>query len=283
MVYDAKNNDKFIVYNPTDQSLFEKIYNSIPCFVLAVVNGWEFRINDTEGIKLVKYLTSQYPWWRNDWVEKQERGRLNIKNITKDDIMFLSENKLEDLYPKTKVLYVSNDSNIIPYLLDNNDNKDVIENLVGEKTNLFKHMFHYLYQLESEYFYNFQYIFNKVMNSPHVGFYINGLNHEQIIPEIENELEKGNKIFFSGDYDLIQTFINKINRRDFKSISKKNINHNDMDEESILTLLYELFIFMYLGTKIIHTDSVIKELLIDTHNKVDERIIGEDIKLIEIY
>lgn len=284
MEYNAPNNQKFLVYNPTNQTLIEKLYYSVSCFILAIANGWEFRINDTEGVKLVEYLGSYYPWWETDWAESNKIGRFNIKNIDKDNTKFITNYTLTDLYPNADVIMVYSNSNILTHILNNKKYKTYLGKTIGVD-NIFFNCFEYLFEFEMEYFGNFEYLFDKVSETPHLGVYIQNVNNKSSYRFIKNHIEKGQNIFISGNYDLISNLKKSYNKSYLKTIRKETLDYSkvNLTNEETLTILYEIFLLKNLDSKIFEPEGILYALFKNLHPNKKEIEIGNGVKLIEIY
>jgi len=284
MKYEAPNNQKFLVYNPTDSTLIEKLYYSVSCFILAVANGWEFRINDTEGVKIVDYLTSNYSWWKQDWMESKSFGRMFIKDLNSDNVKFITNYTLSDLYPKAETVMIYSNSNILKYVLSNKTySKNINQNI--DVKNLFYDVFDYLFEFEHEYYSNFEYLFDKINEVPHLGIHIKEMDTRIIYKFIKENIEKGQRVFITGDYNLIQKLKKSYNKSYLKTISKPNLDYDkrNLTHEETLIILYEIFLLKYSDSKMFEPTGKMYELFKNLHTTEKEIEITEDNKLIEIY
>ena len=94
MDYVPTLSNKFIVFNSTNQTLIEKLHSSVAAFIFAKTHGWNFRINDTEGIPLVEYFTSKINWWERDWDSKEYARKRKAKYDALNQFELISDDAI---------------------------------------------------------------------------------------------------------------------------------------------------------------------------------------------
>jgi len=254
--------NKYIVFNTTNKTLVEKLHSSVFAFIFSKINGWEFRINDTEGIRLVEYYTSKVNWWSSDWKEIDGvNGRLNLLNIDDNNIEILNKVTFNNTYKDCNIVHLYSGSDLLNYL-----NIDDLPSL--------NEVFLTLFNIEDEFYDNFISIYEKLIMEPHLIMNVDDLSHNESKKLITSKIKEGKKIFLSGgESKLVREIKTKFPRYQFKSITTDTIKFDDVDvieKLQVLSMVYQIHLMVKSHNLVIcnrKIDKFIKDLHIG-YNKI---------------
>ena len=244
MKYNPTNKGKYLVFNPTNQTLVEKLYSAISVFHLAVRNNMEFRINDTEGVKLVKYFTSVHQWWYTDWEDESHvKGVIKIKD------------NVDNLIKTNRIMNDVQHCDVI-HVFSKGDFSDNIK--LKPFTN--KEVFDYLFAIESLYFKNYKYILNKISVDPPIIVNIDDMDIESATTFIGELINQGNKVFLSTfNIDLLNVLRSVHDKSVLKTISSNSLNIKDSELgefEDELSTVFQILLLNDMSHKVISNSSL---------------------------
>lgn len=239
MKYKPTNKDKYLVFNPTNQTLIEKLHSAISVFHLAVRNGMEFRINDTEGIELVQYFTSEIQWWETDW--KDDNYVVGSLTITDGSKNLIKTNRVMKDVQHCNVVHINSKGDFAKHIK------------LKPYTN--KQVFDYLFEIETLYYKNYKYLFNRVSFDPHLIVNVDDMSIEQSETLIGELINRGNKVFLSTfNVDLLNQLRLTYDRSSLKSITSNtlDINNNSItDTEDVLSIVFQILLMNDISHKVI--------------------------------
>lgn len=255
MNYVPTLSNKFIVFNSTNQTLIEKLHSSVAAFIFAKTHGWNFRINDTEGIPLVEYFTSKINWWERDWdIREYTYGRLNLLDIPNDSLNLFETDSFNSVYNECDVIHLYSNRDLLNYL-DFNKGEDFKNTLLS------------LFKIENKYYDNFINILERLIMESHLIMNVDDLTYEQSKNLIIKKIKDGEKVFLSGgSKKLVRELKRKYPKYQFKCLT---INDNKLDDNSIIdetqviSMIFQIFIIIKLDNKLIcnnHIEKFIKDL-----------------------
>jgi len=272
MIDTMLESNKYIVFNTVNKTLVEKLHSSVIAFMFSKINGWEFRINDTEGIHLVEYYTSMVEWWSSDWREIDGvKGRLNLIDINDENIEMLNNKTFNEQYKDCDIVHLYSNSDLLKYL-----------NVEGLKS--FNVLFLNLFNIEEKFYDNFISIYEKLIMEPHLIMNVDDLSYDESKKLIISKINEGNKVFLSGgETKLVRDMKTKFPKYQFKSITSDTIKFDDksvIEKVQVLSMIYQIHLMMKSNNLVI-CNNIIEKFIKDNHMDYNELQYGENKVLYE--
>lgn len=222
--YTAKHQDKYLVYCTDSCGMGDRLLGIASTFLLAVANGYQFRIKNFEPFSLAEVFTSSLPWWQDDWVYTEvKRGRLNMESDVWSFSNLLTEGLITDHYPNAKCINVHSNQNFIGYLFQNYNYISELSKHGITPENAFQKAIEYLFQFEKGFSENYKYLQSQLKSSKkYIGVHVRTNRKWGDVPQIsdrcvnnfieatQSEYQSGSKIFVcSDDENVISQFKQK--------------------------------------------------------------------------
>lgn len=222
--YTAKHQDKFLVYCTDSCGMGDRLLGIASTFLLAVANGYQFRIKSFEPYGLAEVFTSKYSWWSDDWIYAEvKRGRMNIESDVWSYSRILTDGLITEHYPNAKCINVHSNQNFISYLFQNYQYISELGKYGITPENAFQKAMDFLFQFETGFSENYKYLLSQLKSShKYIGVHVRTNRKWGDVPEISDdtvdryiqatrsEYQKGGKIFVcSDDESVISLFKSK--------------------------------------------------------------------------
>ena len=222
--YTPKHEDKFLVYCTDTCGMGDRLLGITSTFLLAVANGYQFRIKNFEPYGLAEVFTSALPWWSDDWIyNHMKRGRMNIESDVWSYSNLLTEGLISQHYPNAKCINVHSNQNFIGYLFENYNYISELTKYGITPENAFQKAVEYLFKFETGFEENYKYLKSQLKSSDkYIGVHVRTNRKWGDVPQIsegcverfldatESEYKKGNKVFIcSDDQDVVNKFKNR--------------------------------------------------------------------------
>ena len=273
MVYQPKNSDRYLVFNPKGQTLIEKIESSISAFHLAVKNNLHFRINDTDGVQLVEYFTSITDWWNRDW--EYSEGKVvdvDISHLHEHQKRLLKTNSLLSEYKDCNVIHLNGIGNFSGYLKDLKYSNQQI--------------FDYLFEVETILHDEYQEILDRVIYSQHIFVNLDDLNVSQVKRYIDYLINDGKKVFFSSsNLVLINQLTEQYPKSVFKTLTSSGLTFDttyNFNDKKLKSIIFQLLLMRDISPKIISNKKITNFLFGFNHTIQKENIDHIDLYKINI-
>jgi hypothetical protein len=155
--------DKFLVFQSIGNPI-EELPGILSGFLLAMVNDYNFRIENLEESPFSEVFTSKINWWGNMWKNMSwMHGIMNFKNPDKKEIQTLETQTISEKFPNSQILRFYTNKNLIPNIIKNPKYEKKLIEVFGSTKVSYRELYNLLFSgLEENYVQNYNFIMDEL-------------------------------------------------------------------------------------------------------------------------